>query len=324
MKPWQDICTAIEQAQGIVLITHENPDGDGIGSALALYHALKYAGKTVYMHNFSPVPRIYHFLDDSDKASSGALFQPSSTVDTIISLDCGDQKRLAMPTSFFEHRTLINIDHHDTNNCFGHINHVQNDACATGSMVYDCIQALGIPLCKAIAQSIYVTLLTDTGSFRYPCSSSEVYRLAATLIDAGAEPWPIAVEVYESATLGRMRLLAACLATLELSHNKQVAWLRIDQSMYKETGADVEDTEGLIDYGRCIAGVEISVLLREDAPERWKVTFRGKLHTHVGKLAQHLGGGGHAYAAGCLVTGTYTDALKQVQTVIGSQLDSDS
>jgi len=321
MSDWQAIRDAIDQAKAIVLTTHENPDGDGIGSALALYHTLQRYGKIVYMHQFSPVPRIYRFLEGSSQMSSGAYFVPETEVDVIISLDCGDQRRLAMPDTFFEKRTLINIDHHDTNSYFGHINVIETDACATGAMVYDLMQALGMPLCKNTAQSIYVTLMTDTGSFRYPCSSSDVYRLAATLIDAGAEPWPIAVEVYESATLGRMHLLAACLSTLHMSFQGRVAWLRIDQDMYVKTASDVEDTEGLIDYGRCVSGVEMAVLIREDAQDLWKVTFRGKLKIDVGELAQKLGGGGHAYAAGCAISGTYDEVFAKVNQVIGGVFD---
>jgi len=318
MNTWQDIHAAIDQAKAIVLTTHENPDGDGIGSVLALYHALKKYGKTVYIHHFSPVPRIYHFLEGSDDITSGNSFTPTEEVDVIMSFDCGDQKRLALPDSFFHHRTLINIDHHDSNSCFGDINHVQVGACATGAMVYELIQRLNIPVCKAIAQSLYVTLLTDTGSFRYPCSSAHVYRLAATLIEQGAEPWPIAVEVYESVTPGRMRLLAACLATLQLTHANKVAWLYIDQAMYLSTESDVEDTEGLIDYGRSIAGVEVAILIRQDVNEQWKVTFRGKLQTNVGLLAQRLGGGGHTYAAGCSLKGTYEHVFSKINLIIGS------
>lgn len=324
MTLWQDIRAAIDQAEAIVLVTHENPDGDGLGSELALYHALMQYGKKVYIHNYSPVPRIYHFLQGSHVITHGYAFQPESAVDLIISLDCGDQKRLVMPDSFFKNRLLVNIDHHDTNSCFGQLNCIQKDACATGYMIYDLIQDLGVEINQAMAQNLYVTLLTDTGSFRYPCSSSQVYRLAATLIDAGAQPWPIAVEVYESATPGRMRLLAACLSTLSMTLNGRVAWLRIDQSMYAETASDVEDTEGLIDYGRCIDGVEVAILIREDRDGVWKVTFRGKLDTHVGELAQVLGGGGHAYASGCSLRGSYDEVFAQVQIVIGSSFDTRS
>ncbi|MDQ6962893.1 MAG: bifunctional oligoribonuclease/PAP phosphatase NrnA [Mariprofundaceae bacterium] len=321
---WQDIHAAIDQAEAIVLVTHENPDGDGLGSELALYHALVQYGKKVYIHNYSPVPRIYRFLAGSDVITHGCDFQPDSTVDLMISLDCGDQKRLSMPRSFFDQRLLINIDHHDTNNYFGQLNHIQKDACATGFMIYELIGVLGITISAAMAQSLYVTLLTDTGSFRYPCSSSYVYRLAAILIDAGAEPWPIAVEVYESATPGRMRLLAACLSTLKMTFDARVAWLRIDQAMYQATDSDVEDTEGLIDYGRCIQYVEIAVLIREESQDFWKVTFRGKLDTHVGELAQMLGGGGHAYASGCALCGSYDEVFAQVHDVIRSSLDTSS
>ena len=268
MKPlfadvdWQPIIAAIEQADSIVLTTHCNPDGDGIGSELALYEALISRGKQVSILNRDGIPRIYTFLNHAEKVQRCDWSSYQDKPDLIISLDCGSFKRLGMAQDIRDQSTLINIDHHVSNKKFGDINLVDARYCATGAMIFDLLLAWEIKLTASMASAIYTSVLTDTASFRLASTSASVYRMAADLMDAGAQPWPISVAVYESRSLAGLNILTACLKTLEIHDGGRSAWIYINRDMYKQAGADVEDTEGLIDYARSIHGVEVAVLMR--------------------------------------------------------------
>lgn len=319
---WQPVLDAIERADNIILITHCNPDGDGIGSQMALYEALTAQGKQVRMHNRDGVPRIYRFLQGSDLVTQGQWTEPA-VADVIISLDCGAFGRLGMPESFFAGSTLVNIDHHASNKLFGDVNVVDARYCATGAMIYDLLLAMHVPLSPDSASAIYSAILTDTASFRLASATASVYRLAANLLEAGAKPWPISVNIYESRSLSGMHMMTACLSTLEVQNQGRSAWLLVSGETYRETGADVEDTEGLIDYARSIDGVEIAVLIRADECDSqcWKISFRGKTWANVGSLAATLGGGGHAYAAGCVLKGTLAEVRDRIQQAVNQVLD---
>lgn len=323
---WMPVIDAIRKAKSIVLITHCNPDGDGIGSQMALYDALSRDSMVchadIVMHNRDAVPRIYSFLHHADQARMGVWSRDEAAADVIIALDCGARSRLGMPDSFFDGATLINIDHHASNRRFGDINVVDARYCATGAMIFDLLIAMGSALNADTASAIYVAVMTDTASFRLASSTPAVYRMAADLVEAGAQPWPITVNVYESRSLSGLHMMTACLDTLEIHDGGLSAWVYVTDAMYRKTGADVEDTEGLIDYARSIEGVEIAVFIRSDenVPGRWKVSFRGKTFANVGILAGALGGGGHAYAAGCQLTGSFEEVRERVQAEVSRTL----
>jgi len=318
---WQPIVEAIGKADRILLITHCNPDGDGIGSQMALFDALSDSGKQVRMHNRDGVPRIYTFLQHADQVTRGEWVD-AWVPDIIISLDAGAKSRLGMPDSFFAASTLINIDHHASNKMFGDINLVEAGYCATGAMIFDLLIAMALPLSAESASAIYAAVLTDTASFRLASATAPVYRMAAELIDAGAEPWPISVGIYESRPLAGLKMMTACLNTLQLHDQGRSAWVYITAEMYRQTGADVEDTEGLIDYARSVDGVEVAVFVRADErrDNYWKVSFRGKTHADVGALAAKLGGGGHQHAAGCVLQGSLDEVNERLQLAVSDLL----
>lgn len=313
-QDWRQAAAAIRESRGVLLSTHRNPDGDGIGAQLALFDALSAAGIPVSMHNRDGVPRLYRFLAGADRVGAGAQ-APAEGIDLIVSLDAGARSRLGMDDGFFAGRRLINIDHHASNTRFGDIDLVDAGACATGVLAHALIRHMELPLSPAAAMALYVTLLTDTHSFRLSTVTPGVLRLAGELIEAGAEPGLAARHVYEAQRPEGMDLLRRCLQTLTLRNDGRTAWLYVDAAMYAATGADVEDTEGLIDYGRAIAGVEVAVFLRPEGDGAWKVSFRGKT-TDVGALAAALGGGGHRYAAGCTLFGELDAVLLRLQTEI--------
>jgi len=319
---WQSVITAIHAAKDIVLITHCNPDGDGIGSQMGLYDALTEMGKSVSMFNFDGVPRIYTFLEHAEEVKKGVWPLEDNSADLIIALDCGSKARLGMSDAFFDGPQLVNVDHHASNRLFGDINLVDARYCATGAMIFDLLIAMQAPISKQTATALYAAVLTDTASFRLSNATAGVYRMAAELIDAGAEPWPVSVNIYESRPLAALKMMTACLDTLEICDSGRSAWVHITHDMYKATGADVEDTEGLIDYARSIDGVEVAVFIRcdEHGENRWKVSFRGKTYVDVGALASTLGGGGHAYAAGCLMHGSFDEVRTRIEQTVSQIL----
>jgi phosphoesterase RecJ-like protein len=306
----------LQNAKGVVLITHRTPDSDGIGSQLALFHALKAMGKKVWVHNLDVVPRICQYLEGSSLIENGTVFAHADEVDTIVSLDCGALSRLGMPDAFYAGKSLINIDHHASNRGFGTINVVDAGYCATGAMVFDLLIALDITMTPAMASALYVALLTDTASFRLSTVTASVFRLAADLVDAGADPGAASKAVYGSNTYSRLELLKLSLETLRLHDDNRSAWLFVDDDMYRKSEADSEDTEGFIDYGRGIEGVLITVFIRQESETCWKLSFRGADGFDVGSLAAELGGGGHRYAAGCTLTGSLKEVREKVRPLV--------
>lgn len=319
---WSSVAAALKSAAGIVIITHKNPDSDGIGSQIALFHALNTAGKRVWMHNLDPVPRICQYLDGSNRATSGSEFEHLHEVDTIISVDCGAISRLGMPDSFFAEKAVINIDHHASNKNFGQVNVVDAGYCATGAMIFDLLSFLDIDLTPAIAAPLYVALMTDTSSFRLATVDADVFHLAAELVRAGADPATASNAVYGSNSVARLELLKLSLDTLELHDKQRSAWLHVTNGMYQQTDANVEDTEGFIDYGRSISGVGVAVFIRPGSEGLWKLSFRGADGLDVGSLASELGGGGHRYAAGCDLHGSLDEVKERVHPLVTRLLSS--
>lgn len=321
MNAMEALCAAIREARGILLTTHCSPDGDGIGSQLALYHALRAGGFPVAMHNRDGVPRIYRFLEGSDQVGRGRN-PGAEDVDLIISLDAGSRARLGFDDSLFAGRRLAVIDHHASNTRFGEINLVDVSACSTGAIVYELIRQMNLPFSPDSATAIFVTVLTDTSSFRNVATTPEVHELAAELIRAGAESWPTARAIYEDCSVACFKLRVSCMQTLVLRHQGRSAWLHVDAQMYRDTGGDSEDTEGFIESARAISGVEIAVFMRPgDDASSWKVTFRGKYDIDVGSLAESLGGGGHRHAAGCTMLGDFDSIQKQVEQAVATILE---
>ncbi len=319
MKDKAKLLKLLSGAGKILLVTHKSPDGDGIGSQLALYHGLAKLGQSVHMYNLDGVPRIYRFMPDSGKVHAGDELKRFADVDVVIALDCGSRARLGLPDTFFKEKILVNIDHHASNERFGNLNLVDPKACSTGVLVFELLKQMQVSITPAIAEAVYVTLLTDTASFHQRNTTGEVLRLAAELVEAGAKPHKIATHVYESNRLARMRLLTASLDTLELRDDGQSAWLHVLPGHYLGAAADAEDTEGFIDYARSIEGVRVAVFIRPETDKHWKVSFRGK-GVDVSQIAVQLGGGGHVYAAGCNVSGTFSEVLARVEAEVTKSL----
>jgi phosphoesterase RecJ-like protein len=293
-----------------LITTHESPDGDAIGSSLALANYLTEIGKDVTIHISDPVPEIYCFLP---LAAAVTTTLPDRDYDLCFVLDVGEFKRAGRQVSDCRRiGTFVNLDHHKTSEQFGLVNLVDTDAAATGVIVHRIIRAAGAEVSLAAALCIYVALITDTGSFRYSNSNPEAFAVAAEMISKGVNAWDIASRLYESQPQGRLELLAQALTTLSFSACGKFASLAVTLDMYERTGSDAELTDGFINYPRSVRGVEVAIFFRQLDEHSFKVGFRSKGAVDVSRLAEGFGGGGHHNAAGCVVAGDLATVREKV------------
>ena len=304
------ILEAIERNHSFLVTTHENPDGDAVGSSLGLAQFLRNAGKEVIVHFKDPVPELYRFLPRIDEVIHTV---PERHYDVCFVLDVGEFRRAGKAiTTCTTIGSFINIDHHITRDLFGSINYIDSTAAATGVMVYRLIKASGQVLDHDTALCLYTALLTDTGSFRYSNSNPEAFTVAGELISVGLDAWYITERLYESQPAERLKLLTEALATLVISPRGDVASVTVTLDMYERTGGSSELTDGFVNYPRSIRGVEVAIFFREMEAGLFKVGFRSKGKISVATLAELFGGGGHHNAAGCNVAGRIEEVRSSV------------
>lgn len=302
----------IRAASRVLFFLHVSPDGDSVGSSLAACRAARALGKEAWCVGVDPVPRIYHFLPGSTE-----LFRPWRELegewDLGVLLDCGDRSRVGDAEPLLGRcRHTLNIDHHATNGRYGDYNWLDPRAGAVGEMAYHLVMALGAPLDPGTATCLYTAIVTDTGSFQYESTGPETHRIAARLLEAGVVPYAVAQEVWENDTPERLRLLSACLATLQLHAGGRIATLQVTREMLRATGATDEDVEGMVNFARAVIGVEIGLLFRETANGKVRVNLRSRGAVDVSRIAGGFGGGGHPRAAGCTLDGPIDAATSRV------------
>lgn len=293
------IVEIVLNASELVLLCHVDPDGDAIGSLLGLGLALKAAGRQVSMVSPDGVPASYAFLPGAEEVERTIEKLRDTTV--VIVLDCGDLERLgALREKVAGHPLLLNIDHHPTNRGFGRYNLVDSQAAATAELVLSLLDHLQLPLSLPVAICLYTGLHTDTGGFRYENTSPRVHRAAERLLEVGVKPWEIADFVYDTKPLAQVLLIKEALSRLKLGCAGRLAWISLPRAVLQACGTD--DTSGLINYPRMIAGVEVALLFKETEEGTVRVGLRSR-HVDVSRLAFRFGGGGHARAAGCTLAG---------------------
>jgi phosphoesterase RecJ-like protein len=276
-----------------LIAAHIDPDGDAIGSVLALSSALESMGKKTFVFSRDPVPKYFRFLAGNDTFSS-RIKEVMKEDPVLVLVDCNSPARAAVDGYPF--RKSIVIDHHETENDFGDIRWIDHTSAATGVMIFYLLKALRIAITKEIAVDLYTAISVDTGTFRYSNTTADVLRISAELVAAGADPGFIAVNLYESWDHKRFRLLVMALNTLEVRN--RVAVIHITQNMYKETRTRSEDTEHFSNFPRMIGSIKMAVLLRELDNGEWKASLRSRGGVNVARLAEKFGGGGHENAAG--------------------------
>jgi len=319
--PCAQIAELLRTQNSFLVLTHYRPDGDAVGSQIALALLLKDLGKHVQAWNDDEVPAKFRFLP-----SSAIIQKPPAEpaeFDVVIAIDTSTWQRVGTAVQKIRARKhFINIDHHVSNEKFADINWIVPDAPASGQIAYDLIKRGGFNLTRDIAACLFVAISTDTGSFTYPNTTATSLRVAAELVDTGLDVGDISRHVYESYPYARLQLLQMALADLRLAHDNRVAYYWVTNEMYKESGAKREDTEGLIDCARSIEGVYVAILFEElSEPSKVRISLRSKHpKVDVNSIARRFGGGGHHEAAGARITGESHEIEAKVLAAVGAAL----
>lgn len=270
--------------------------------------ALRIAGKTAHIVNADPAPGNYKTLPGLE--SIEITSKANGDYDALIVLECGNLERSGV--SGLERYYCINIDHHLKNDDYGQLNWVDPTAAAVAEMVFKLIRELGIPLSVDIATNLYVAILTDTGSFQFSNTTSETFRIASELVEAGASPELISRAVLMSQPESKLRLLAKLLNTLDFDASRKISWIKLDRQMLEDTGAAPNDTEGIVNYPLSVEGVQVCAFFREEGARSFRVSLRSKGAVNVSLVAERFGGGGHRNAAGLSVEGTFDEVRNQI------------
>lgn len=316
----KDVARSFKRGQKIALITHVNADGDGAGSEVAMWHLLRALGARPVIVNPTPFPERYRFLlaghEEADKSRDAV--RHLERADLIVVLDIADLGRLGHLGRVVGQTTVpvACIDHHVTDGSLPPgPRFVDAKACATGELVYDLVRAAAWDLPLEAARALYVAMLTDTGGFRFSNTTPRTLQVAADLLARGLEPEDIYREVYANEAEGRIRLLAAVLETLVVESQHRLAWVTVPPGALERYGVDPAELEGVVEFPRSLAGVDLALLFRELANGRIKVSFRSKADVDVAQLAAQFGGGGHRKAAGASVAGDLADVQERVLRV---------
>lgn len=308
-QPDQLICTDTDAAgcaklllssDRILLLCHMKPDGDTLGSAFALCHALKKLGKTVRVECSDGFPARYEVLFGDVPVYKQPEFPP----EVVVAVDIADTQLLGVQTSRYKDRIDLCIDHHPSNTRYAKQLFLNGQAAATAELVYQVICEMGVSVDRQIANCIYTGLSTDTGCFRYSNTTSYTMRLAADMMDLGIESYAINRRMLEMKSVGRIQLERIVMDTLEYGFNNRYAVIVISRDAVEETGVQEDELDGIAAYPRQIEGVEIAATLRQKGPEEYRISMRCGIPYNASEICGRLGGGGHARAAGCTLRGT--------------------
>jgi len=306
-QPPADLVDVIQRGRRFVIASHQRPDGDAIGSAMAMALALRAIGKeaTVVTDAIPPV-----FLQPfPDVAGIQITPEVTAAFDAALIMECSELSRTGV--TGLDRSPVINIDHHPGNQAYGAINWIDESAAACGEMVFTLIEALGAPFTKDIATHVYLAVLTDTGSFHFSHLTPRTYQIAARAVEAGADPQWIARTHYDSNSLSRVRIFGAVMNGMVIVDEGRAALLSITRQAMDSLGGTNDDLEGLINFPLTVKDIEAVAFFKEVGDGDWRVSMRSKGTADIGVIARANGGGGHTNAAGCSAKGTLDDVHRQ-------------
>ena len=321
---FEEIGRAFRQYHTIAVLSHVRPDGDALGSQLALALSLQQLGKHVHVWNEDGMLEKYSFLPRAELM--GTPPATAQDVDLAVALDTAIQNRLGTAGQAIRSAKLwINIDHHVSNPGYGDLVHIDPTAPATGQILFELIKSEKLPLDHDIAENLYVAISTDTGSFQYPNTTARTFEIAAELVRVGLKVGTISQQVYENYPRRRIELLRELLSTMRFNSDGRVASFALTLKTAVERGVIPEDNEGLIDHLRAIRGVLVAVFFEELADGKVRVSMRSKSEdVDVCAICEKFGGGGHKLAAGARIRGTLADVEERVLKEIGNVIDGTS
>lgn len=306
-QPPAELIDVIRRGQRFVVASHARPDGDAVGSAMAMALALRAFGKqaTVVADGIPPV-----FLQPfPDVAGIQITPEVTETFDAALVMECGDLARTGVRG--LDRSPVMNIDHHPGNRVYGAVNWIDESAAACGEMAFTLIDALDIPITQEIATHVYLAILTDTGSFHFSHLSPRTYEIARRCVEAGADPRWIARMHYDSNSLARVRIFGAVLNAMAVVDDGRVALLSITRKVMEEFGGTSDDLEGLINFPLTVKDVEAVAFFKEVGDQEWRVSMRSKGNVDTGAIARQFSGGGHTNASGCSAKGDLNAVYKQ-------------
>jgi bifunctional oligoribonuclease and PAP phosphatase NrnA len=291
------IANLLKRGNRFLFTTHKDPDGDGIGSMLALGKSLRLEGKEATFLTEEPLTSPFTHLKGAEEVVQRV--DPCSSFDALIVLDCAERSRMGRVGGQIEGiRPLVNIDHHETNDLFGDLNYLDPKSSSTGEMIFRLIKRAKLPLPFEVAENLFVAIHTDTGSFRYSNTTAGAFKIASELMSYGVKPWEVSRKMTDHYTPSRLALLKMALGTIEFHYGGRIGMMTLSNHLYQEAHAQRADGERFIDFPRYVEGVEIAVLIRQTGKEEYKFSLRSNERVDVGQLALRFGGGGHARAAG--------------------------
>ena len=310
------IADALRRHDRFLVVTHENPDGDALGSLLAATLALRQLGKdaVMYLAGRTPLPREYAFMPLGELVRE----PPADAADRVLlAVDCAKEDRIGDEAALARAPLVLDIDHHHDNTRFGDLNLIVADASSTGEVLRDVFAELGVDLTPELAEPLYIALVTDTGRFQYANTTPKALRLAAELVDAGADIHAVFQEVYESVEFAKVKLLARALDRAEVLEGGRIVVSHLLRSDFTEVGASEPYSEGIIDYLRMVEGAELAALIREqlnDGADAHKGSLRSSIdELDVSAIARRFGGGGHRQAAGFSTDMPLPEIVEQIR-----------
>jgi len=318
----QAVIQAIKRHKRFLITAHVNLEGDSLGSELAAKELIEGLGKEAVIVDSDAVPDHYKFLPKADQVTD--TVPKGFTFDAVLVVDCPNLKRTGSVAAIIKAAKVpvINIDHHVSNEKFGDVNWVEPDASSAGEMIFRLYKAMGRKMTKEVALSLYVAILTDTGSFNYDNTTAVTHEITGELLAYGLAPALVSERVYEQRSIKDVRLLSLVLGTLAVNKDGDIASLELTRDMVEKTGADITKAEGFINYARSLDKVKVAVLFKEEMENKGeiKVSFRSKGSADVNAIAAVFGGGGHVKASGCVVKGTLAEMKKKVLAKIEEKL----
>jgi phosphoesterase RecJ-like protein len=303
------ITKSIYEADNFVLLTHVHPDGDALGSMLGLADILDCLGKKVFCFLEEPVSHLYTFLPACDRVNTDltalhAFVHEAAGKVIVIALDCGDDNRLGKhKEELLAINPFIVIDHHKSHKDYGEYRWVEPARSSTGEMVYELAMALGVEVSYNCAFDLYVAICTDTGSFRYDSTHARTLQIAGELVEIGVKPAEISCHIFDNYSIARLKLLELVLTTMTLYASNQIACISVSQEMLRQSGADLQDVEGFIEYPRSLRTAKVAVFIKEGQHGQVSVSLRAKGECDVAEIAKMFNGGGHRNAAGFRFSG---------------------
>ena len=312
------IVDEVRRRRRFVVTSHERPDGDAVGSSMAMAYALRQLGKDVRVVSRDPAPPpLAPFPGVSDILVTARVDDPG---DAVVVMECGALARTGI--TGLEAGFVVNIDHHVGNSMYGAVNWFDLSAAACGEMVFDLVRALDVPLTREIATHVYVAILTDTGAFHYSNITPRTFEICRLCVEAGVDPPAVARMIYDSRTLGQLRIHGALLHRMQLDATGRIATLWIDQALAAEAGATYEDTEGLINQPLTVKEILAVAFFKAQAPGEWRISMRSKGDVDINAIAKEFGGGGHKNASGCSARGTLDELKALFEAKISAAIET--